>query len=86
MLFLILKLILPPQYAAKKAMLLRGYFFYVFKAITNIHFSEKITTIPDLADNILSKTRTHKPNVTDHETIDYDNRLGLKQNKHEVLL
>lgn len=57
-------------------------------AISNTNFSEKIATIYDLADNVLTKTRTHKPNATTTRTIteimDYDNGLRLKQNKHKV--
>ena len=42
----------------------------------------------DLADNILTKTRLHKPNATTTRTIvetnDYDNGLRLKQMKHKL--
>ena len=57
-------------------------------AITATNFSEKITMGYDLADNILTKTRTHKPNASTTRTIvetnDYDNGLRLKQMKHQL--
>ncbi len=57
-------------------------------AISTTNFSEKIALGYDLADNILTKTRTHKPNSTTTrtivETMDYDNGLRLKQMKHKV--
>jgi RHS repeat-associated protein len=52
------------------------------------NFSEKIVTTYDLADNVLSKVRIHKPNATTTRTItettDYDNGLRLKQVKHQI--
>jgi RHS repeat-associated protein len=52
------------------------------------NFSEKIALTYDLADNVLTKTRTHKPNSTTTktivETMDYDNGLRLKQIKHKI--
>jgi RHS repeat-associated protein len=57
-------------------------------AISATNFSEKIALNYDLADNILTKTRTHKPNATTTrtivETMDYDNGLRLKQLKHKL--
>ena len=42
----------------------------------------------DLADNVLTKTRTNKPNSstmhTINEIMDYDNALRLKRTKHQV--
>jgi hypothetical protein len=56
--------------------------------ISRTNYSEKIALTYDLADNILTKTRTHKPNATTTrtivETMDYDNGLRLKQMKHKV--
>jgi RHS repeat-associated protein len=57
-------------------------------AISATNFSEKITTTYDLADNVLTKVRIHKPNATTirtiTETTDYDNALRLKRVKHQV--
>jgi hypothetical protein len=57
-------------------------------AISATNFSEKIALVYDLADNVLTKTRTHKPNATTTrtilETMDYDNGLRLKQMKHQI--
>ncbi len=57
-------------------------------AISVTNFSEKIALNYDLADNILTKTRTHKPNATTTRTIvermDYDNGLRLKQMRHQI--
>jgi RHS repeat-associated protein len=57
-------------------------------AISATNFSEKITTYYDLADNVLTKVRIHKPNATTirtiTETTDYDNALRLKRVKHKV--
>jgi RHS repeat-associated protein len=57
-------------------------------AISATNFSEKITTTYDLADNVLTKVRIHKPNSTTirtiTETTDYDNALRLKRVKHQV--
>jgi RHS repeat-associated protein len=57
-------------------------------AISATNFSEKITTTYDLADNVLTKVRIHKPNATTTRTItettDYDNALRLKRVKHKV--
>jgi RHS repeat-associated protein len=59
-------------------------------AISATNFSEKITTTYDLADNVLTKVRIHKPNpditksITITETTDYDNALRLKRVKHQV--
>jgi RHS repeat-associated protein len=57
-------------------------------AISATNFSEKITTNYDLADNVLTKVRIHKPNSTTirtiTETTDYDNALRLKRVKHQV--
>jgi RHS repeat-associated protein len=57
-------------------------------AISATNFSEKIALVYDLADNVLTKTRTHKPNATTTRTIlekmDYDNGLRLKQMKHQI--
>ncbi len=57
-------------------------------AISTTNFSEKIALTYDLADNVLTKTRTHKPNATTTrtivETMDYDNGLRLKQMKHKI--
>jgi RHS repeat-associated protein len=57
-------------------------------AITTTNFSEKVAMVYDLADNVLTKTRTHKPNSTLSriivETNDYDNGLRLKQMKHQL--
>jgi RHS repeat-associated protein len=57
-------------------------------AITATNFSEKVAISYDLADNPLTKTRTHKPNATTTRTIvetnDYDNGLRLKQVKHKL--
>ncbi|MBL7818777.1 MAG: RHS repeat-associated core domain-containing protein [Saprospiraceae bacterium] len=56
--------------------------------ISATNFSEKIALTYDLADNILTKTRTHKPNATTTrtivETMDYDNGLRLKRMKHKI--
>jgi hypothetical protein len=38
-------------------------------AISATNFSEKIALVYDLADNVLTKTRTHKPNATTTRTI-----------------
>jgi RHS repeat-associated protein len=57
-------------------------------AVSTANFSEKISTVYDLADNVLTKVRTHKPNATTTRTItettDYDNALRLKRVKHQV--
>ncbi len=57
-------------------------------AISSANFSEKVAITYDLADNVLTKTRTHKPDAnttrTILETIDYDNGLRVKQMKHQV--
>ena len=57
-------------------------------AISATNFSEKIELTYDLADNVLSKIRTHKPNSTITnvitETTDYDNGLRPKQIKHKI--
>jgi RHS repeat-associated protein len=57
-------------------------------AISATNFSEKVVMGYDLADNILTRTRTHKLNATTNRTIvetnDYDNGLRLKQMKHQL--
>jgi RHS repeat-associated protein len=56
--------------------------------LTANNCSEKTVLSYDLADNVLTKTRTHKPNATTTrtiiETMDYDNGLRLKQMKHQL--
>jgi RHS repeat-associated protein len=56
--------------------------------ISASNFSEKIELSYDLADNVLTKTRTHKPNATTtniiKEATDYDNGLRPKQVRHQI--
>jgi RHS repeat-associated protein len=56
--------------------------------ISTTNFSEKVQITYDLADNVLSKIRTHKPNATTTnvitESTDYDNGLRPKQMRHKL--
>jgi RHS repeat-associated protein len=61
---------------------------YTPTTLTSGSNSEQVTIVYDLADNVLIKTRIHKPNVTTTRTIvekmEYDNGLRLKQVTHQV--
>ena len=61
---------------------------YTFGMISPTNFAEANVLTYDLADNVLTKTRTNKPNTsTTHtitETMNYDNALRLKRVKHQV--